>query len=71
MSRHEAEAESLDVALQVEAMFYAVLAAKARLEAARLDIERSVIRAPIDGVVTRRQVQLGQFETIFSFSKSF
>ncbi|MDE2620453.1 MAG: HlyD family efflux transporter periplasmic adaptor subunit [Sphingomonadales bacterium] len=38
----------------------AVLAAKARLEAARLDIERSVIRAPIDGIVTRRQVQLGQ-----------
>jgi membrane fusion protein (multidrug efflux system) len=37
-----------------------VLAAKAKLASARLDIERSVIRAPIDGVVTRRQVQLGQ-----------
>lgn len=38
----------------------AVLAARARVDAARLDVERAVIRAPIDGVVTRRQVQVGQ-----------
>ena len=38
----------------------AVLAAKARVDAARLDVERSVVRAPVDGIVTRRQVQLGQ-----------
>jgi len=38
----------------------AVMAAKARLENARLDLERSVIRAPIDGVVAKRQVQVGQ-----------
>ena len=38
----------------------AVQAARARLDAARLDLERTVIRAPIDGTVTRRQVQLGQ-----------
>ena len=38
----------------------AVLAAKARLENARLDLGRTVIRAPIDGIVTRRQVQVGQ-----------
>ncbi|WP_242129377.1 EmrA/EmrK family multidrug efflux transporter periplasmic adaptor subunit [Sphingobium sp. Sx8-8] len=38
----------------------AVLAAKARLDNARLDLDRSIIRAPIDGVVTRRQVQVGQ-----------
>ncbi|MCK9544031.1 MAG: HlyD family efflux transporter periplasmic adaptor subunit [Novosphingobium sp.] len=38
----------------------AVLAAKARLAAAQLDVERTTIRAPIDGVVTRRQVQVGQ-----------
>lgn len=37
-----------------------VLAAKAKLDAARLDLNRMVIRAPVDGVVTRRQVQLGQ-----------
>ncbi len=37
-----------------------MLAAKAKLAAARLDFERAVIRAPIDGVVTRRQVQVGQ-----------
>lgn len=38
----------------------AVLGAKARLESARLDLARSVIRAPIDGIVARRQVQVGQ-----------
>lgn len=38
----------------------AVMAAKARLESVQLDLKRSVIRAPIDGVVTKRQVQVGQ-----------
>jgi membrane fusion protein (multidrug efflux system) len=38
----------------------AVQAAKAKLNAAQLDLERTVIRAPIDGTVTKRQVQLGQ-----------
>jgi len=38
----------------------AVQAARAKLDAARLDLERTVIRAPIDGTVTKRQVQLGQ-----------
>ncbi|MFC7335498.1 HlyD family efflux transporter periplasmic adaptor subunit [Rhodocista pekingensis] len=38
----------------------AVVAARARLDQARLDQERTVIRAPVDGIVTRRQVQVGQ-----------
>ncbi|MEJ7927881.1 HlyD family efflux transporter periplasmic adaptor subunit [Sphingobium sp. AN641] len=38
----------------------AVLGAKARLESAQLDLARAVIRAPIDGIVARRQVQVGQ-----------
>jgi len=37
-----------------------VAAAQARLDKARLDLERTVIRAPVDGVVTNRQVQVGQ-----------
>jgi len=37
-----------------------VAAARARVEQARLDLARTVIRAPIDGVVTRRNVQIGQ-----------
>ena len=37
-----------------------VAAAKARLDQARLDLERTVIRAPIDGIVTNRQLQVGQ-----------
>ena len=37
-----------------------VAAARARLDQARLDLERTVIRAPIDGVVTNRQIQVGQ-----------
>jgi len=37
-----------------------VAAAKARLDQARIDLERTVIHAPIDGVVAQRQVQVGQ-----------
>nr|WP_172595120.1 HlyD family efflux transporter periplasmic adaptor subunit [Sphingopyxis sp. FD7] len=37
-----------------------VAAAEARLEKARLDLARTVIRAPVDGIVTNRQVQVGQ-----------
>ncbi|MBB5685442.1 EmrA/EmrK family multidrug efflux transporter periplasmic adaptor subunit [Sphingobium boeckii] len=37
-----------------------VMTAKARLEAAKLDLDRMTIRAPIDGVVSKRQVQIGQ-----------
>tara|TARA_R110000787_G_scaffold47085_20_gene114163 strand:+ start:20001 stop:21146 length:1146 start_codon:yes stop_codon:yes gene_type:complete len=38
----------------------AVMAAQAKLDAAKLDLERTTIRAPIDGVITKRQVQVGQ-----------
>ena len=38
----------------------AVQAAQAQLESAELDLQRTVIRAPIDGVVGDRQVQVGQ-----------
>jgi membrane fusion protein (multidrug efflux system) len=37
-----------------------VLAAKARLDQARIDLERSVVRAPVDGVVDQRKVAIGQ-----------
>ncbi len=37
-----------------------VASARARLNKARLDLARTVIRAPVDGVVTNRQVQVGQ-----------
>jgi membrane fusion protein (multidrug efflux system) len=37
-----------------------VLAARAALDQARVDLGRTIIRAPIDGVVSRRQVQVGQ-----------
>ena len=37
-----------------------VVAARARLEQAQVDLGRTVIRAPMDGVVAKRQVQLGQ-----------
>ncbi|AOO64401.1 Multidrug resistance efflux pump EmrA [Sulfurospirillum halorespirans DSM 13726] len=35
-------------------------AARARLEQAKIDFERTVLRSPIDGIVSKRQVQLGQ-----------
>ncbi|GHA01724.1 HlyD family secretion protein [Novosphingobium arvoryzae] len=37
-----------------------VVAAQARVNLARLNLERTVIRAPIGGVVTNRNVQVGQ-----------
>jgi membrane fusion protein (multidrug efflux system) len=37
-----------------------VVLARARRDRAQLDLERTVIRAPIDGIVAKRQVQLGQ-----------
>jgi membrane fusion protein (multidrug efflux system) len=37
-----------------------VAAARAKLEQAKVDLARTVLRAPIDGVVARRQVQVGQ-----------
>jgi membrane fusion protein (multidrug efflux system) len=37
-----------------------VLTAKAALDQARVDLSRTTLRAPVDGVVTRRQVQVGQ-----------
>jgi membrane fusion protein (multidrug efflux system) len=37
-----------------------VIAARTQLEQARLNLERTVIRAPIDGVIARNNVQVGQ-----------
>jgi membrane fusion protein (multidrug efflux system) len=37
-----------------------VAAAQARLDKAKLDLARTVIRAPVDGIVTNKQVQVGQ-----------
>lgn len=37
-----------------------VVAAQARLDAARLDLARTVIRAPVAGVVDQRRVEVGQ-----------
>ncbi|SKB42135.1 HlyD family secretion protein [Sphingopyxis flava] len=37
-----------------------VAAAQARVEKAKLDLARTVIRAPVNGIVTNKQVQVGQ-----------
>jgi membrane fusion protein (multidrug efflux system) len=37
-----------------------VAAARAKVDQAAVDLARTVIRAPIDGIVTRRDVQIGQ-----------
>nr|WP_282183265.1 HlyD family efflux transporter periplasmic adaptor subunit [Niveispirillum sp. SYP-B3756] len=37
-----------------------VLAARAARDQARVNLDRTVVRAPIDGIVSRRQVQVGQ-----------
>ncbi|KVS41297.1 hemolysin D [Burkholderia vietnamiensis] len=37
-----------------------VVAAKARLDKARVDLDRTIIRAPVDGIVSQRAVDIGQ-----------
>ncbi|WP_194150960.1 HlyD family efflux transporter periplasmic adaptor subunit [Sphingomonas glacialis] len=37
-----------------------VLAAEARVRQARLDLDRTIVRAPVDGVVASRSIQIGQ-----------
>jgi membrane fusion protein (multidrug efflux system) len=37
-----------------------VMAARARLDAARLALSRTIIPAPVDGVVTKRSIEVGQ-----------
>jgi len=37
-----------------------VASARAALNTAKLDLERTTLRSPVDGIVTRRQVQIGQ-----------
>jgi len=41
-----------------------VAAARARLDAAELALSRMVIKAPIDGVIAKKQVQVGQQATV-------
>src|SRR5271169_2279115 len=38
----------------------AVVLAQARVDKARVDLGRTVIRSPVDGIIARRQVQLGE-----------
>ena len=37
-----------------------VLMAQAKVDQAKLDLERTIIKAPLDGIVSRRNVQVGQ-----------
>ena len=59
-ARGELAASTAMTAGSTEATDPAVMAAMARLQSAQLDYERTTIRAPIAGIITRRQVQLGQ-----------
>ncbi len=56
----ELAASAAIVAGSTEATDPAVMAAMTRLQSVQLDLERTTIRAPIAGIITRRQVQLGQ-----------
>ncbi|HVK80390.1 MAG TPA: HlyD family secretion protein, partial [Verrucomicrobiae bacterium] len=54
------EIQSRQAGAGVEAASAGVEAAQADLRSAELDLERTIVRAPIDGVVGDRQVQVGQ-----------
>lgn len=49
-----------DARASLEAAHAQVALAKAHVDKAQVDLGRTVIRSPVDGVVTRRQVQLGE-----------
>ncbi|AEH45567.1 efflux transporter, RND family, MFP subunit [Thermodesulfatator indicus DSM 15286] len=46
---------------QIAAAKARIKAAQAKYEKARLDLERTVIRAPFDGLVTESKIELGQY----------
>ena len=54
------EANAVLIANTTEDTNPEVVLARARRDQARVNLERTVIRAPLDGVVARRSVQLGQ-----------
>jgi membrane fusion protein (multidrug efflux system) len=54
------EANAVLIANTSEADNPEVALARARRDQAAVDLERTVIRAPVDGVVAKRQVQVGQ-----------
>jgi membrane fusion protein (multidrug efflux system) len=49
-----------DARASLNAARAAVALAQARVDKAKVDLDRTVIRSPIDGVIARREVQLGQ-----------
>jgi membrane fusion protein (multidrug efflux system) len=49
-----------DARAALDAARAAVVLAQARVDKAKVDLGRTVIRSPVDGVIARRQVQLGQ-----------
>jgi membrane fusion protein, multidrug efflux system len=49
-----------DAQAELNAARAAVALAQARVDKAKVDLGRTVIRSPVDGIVARRQVQLGQ-----------
>ena len=54
------EANAVLIAGTTEETNPEVALARARVDQARVNLERTVIRAPVDGVVARRSVQVGQ-----------
>jgi membrane fusion protein, multidrug efflux system len=54
------EANAVLIADSTEETNPEVVLARARRDQARVNLERTVIRAPVDGVIARRTVQLGQ-----------
>jgi membrane fusion protein (multidrug efflux system) len=56
----EREANAVLIADATEETNPEVVLARARVNQARVNLERTVIRAPVDGVVARRTVQVGQ-----------
>jgi membrane fusion protein (multidrug efflux system) len=54
------EANNVLIAGTTEETNPEVVYARSRVDQARVDLERTVIKSPVDGIVSKRQVQLGQ-----------
>jgi membrane fusion protein (multidrug efflux system) len=52
--------EATNARAALDAAHAAVALAQARVDQANVDLARTVIKSPVDGVIARRQVQLGQ-----------
>lgn len=64
VERAKAELADADAAAEADATDAKVRQAKAALRQAEINLDHTIVRAPTDGVVSRKSVELGQFVAV-------